>query len=235
MAAVERVRSGDLGRVVAIDLAWNVDDPATWRREEEVAALHEADTDWKRFLLHLPEERFDPRKHLEFPLFWPYSSGIPDQWLSALIHMIPHVTGDPVPRSCVATGAIRFLKDGRRNPDAFTAVFDYPRGFQVVFESRLRGALPDIRESYATERATVDLRTGTVGLPGARPEEDHEPDAPARPRIEEFLECVRTRRTPASDIESGFAHSVAICMAIEAFHAGKRIGYDAIKEKLIVF
>jgi hypothetical protein len=41
--------------------------------------LKEQDTDWKRYLLNRPYEPFDARKYLEFRLFWPYSSGIPDQ------------------------------------------------------------------------------------------------------------------------------------------------------------
>jgi hypothetical protein len=38
--------------------------------------------------LNRPFEPFDPRKYLEFRLFWPYSSGIPDQWL---VHQIDTV------------------------------------------------------------------------------------------------------------------------------------------------
>jgi len=60
-----------------VELTWNVNQPGRWRRPELVARLKEEDTDWKRFLLNRPFEKFDPRKHLEYRLFWPYSSGMP--------------------------------------------------------------------------------------------------------------------------------------------------------------
>ena len=66
-----------------------------------------------------------PRKYLEFRLFWPYSSGIPDQWMVHQIDTVHWFTGLPHPRSVVANGGIYLWKDGRKNWDTMTAVFDY--------------------------------------------------------------------------------------------------------------
>ena len=73
----------------------------------------------------VPHEPFDARKYLEFRLFWPYSSGIPDQWLVHQIDTVHWFTGLPHPRSVVANGGIYLWKDGRTNWDTMTAVFDY--------------------------------------------------------------------------------------------------------------
>ena len=43
---------------------------------------------------------------LEFRLFWPYSSGIPDQWLVHQIDTVHWFTGLPHPRCVVANGGI---------------------------------------------------------------------------------------------------------------------------------
>ncbi len=187
--------------------------------------LREADTDWKRFLLHLPQEKFDPRKELEFRLFWPYSCGIPDQWLSHLIDVVPWLTGDPFPRSCVASGGIYFMRDGRKNPDTFTAAFQYPTGFQVVFQSSMKSPEPGVREVYRSADGKLDFQAGPPAAGG-------EGEAGTSGHLRNFLECLRERRTPSADIHAGFQHSVAVCMAIEAFHTGKRITYDPLKEKL---
>ena len=64
-------------------------------------------------------------KHLEFRLFWPYSSGIPDQWMVHQIDTVHWFTGLPHPRSVVANGGIYQWHDGRKNFDTMTAVFDY--------------------------------------------------------------------------------------------------------------
>src|SRR5689334_16221051 len=72
-AAYEFIRSGQFGDIVMAEMMWNVNQPGRWRRPKLVAAMREQDTDWKRFLLNRPYEPFDPRKHVEFRLFWPYS------------------------------------------------------------------------------------------------------------------------------------------------------------------
>ena len=78
----------------------------SWRRPALVPKLKEQDTDWKRYLLNRPFEPFDARKYLEFRLFWPYSSGIPDQWLVHQIDTVHWFTGLPRPRSVAANGGI---------------------------------------------------------------------------------------------------------------------------------
>ena len=124
-AANEFIRSGKFGPIVMVELMWNVNQPGRWRRPALVSQLKEADTDWKRFLINRPFEAFDARKHLEYRLFWPYSSGIPGQWMSHQIDTVHWFSGLPHPRSVAVNGGIYVWKDGRRNADSMTAVFDY--------------------------------------------------------------------------------------------------------------
>ena len=123
--AYEYIQSGKFGDIVMVEMTWNVNQPGRWRRPDVVPLLKEADTDWTRYQLDLPKVPFDARKYLEFRLFWPYSSGIPDQWLVHQIDTVHWFTGLPHPRSVVANGGIYLWKDGRQNWDTMTAVFDY--------------------------------------------------------------------------------------------------------------
>jgi hypothetical protein len=86
--ACDFIRSGQFGEIVSVEMTWNVNQPGRWRRPQLVASLQETDTHWQRFLINRPPEPFDPRKYVEFRLFWPYSSGIPDQWM---VHQIDTV------------------------------------------------------------------------------------------------------------------------------------------------
>src|SRR5437763_1779568 len=113
------------------EMTWNVNQPGRWRRPQLVAAIKEQDTDWKRYLCNLPYEPWDARKYLEYRLFWPYSSGIPDQWMVHQIDTVHWFTGLPRPRSVVANGGIYLWHDGRKNWDTMTAVFDYGHGVPV--------------------------------------------------------------------------------------------------------
>jgi len=91
--AAEYIRSGKFGDIVMVEMTWNVNQPGRWRRPDVVPLLKEQDTDWKRYLLNRPYEPFDARKYLEFRLFWPYSSGIPDQWLDHQIDTVHWFSG----------------------------------------------------------------------------------------------------------------------------------------------
>jgi predicted dehydrogenase len=171
-AAYDYIRSGKFGEVVSVLMTWNVNQPGRWRRPKLVAGLREEQVDWKRFLLNNPPEPFDPRKYLEFRLFWPYSSGIPDQWMVHQIDTVHWFTGFPRPRSVVANGGIYFWHDGRKNWDTMTAVFDYgplddaSNGFQVVYSSRMTNEAGEVKELYYSNGGTLDLDKKTVSPEG---------------------------------------------------------------------
>jgi predicted dehydrogenase len=167
-AAADFIKSGKFGPIVMVELTWNVNQPGRWRRPELVAQMKEEDTDWKRFLINRPHVPFDARKHLEFRLFWPYSSGIPGQWMSHQIDTVHWFSSLPHPRSVSANGGIYAWKDGRKNADTLTAVFDYgplddmSTGFQVMFTSRQTNAAGDVKEIYYSNGGTLNLDTNKI-------------------------------------------------------------------------
>lgn len=171
-AAAKFIQEGRFGPVTMVELTWNVNQPGRWRRPALVAQLREADTDWKRFLMNRPFEAFDPRKYLEYRLFWPYSSGMPGQWMSHQIDTVHWFTGLQHPRSVVANGGIYMWKDGRRNWDTTTAVFDYGQqndmssGFQVVFSSRMHNGDENPKEIYYSNGGELNLNTNKVSPEG---------------------------------------------------------------------
>ena len=171
-AASQFIRSGKFGPVTMVELTWNVNQPGRWRRPALLGQLKEQDTDWKRFLLNRPGDSFDPRKYLEFRLFWPYSSGLPGQWMSHQIDTVHWFSGLGHPRSVVANGGIYMWKDGRKNWDTITAVFDYgplddlTSGFQVTFSSRMHNGDEKPAEIYYSNGGELNLTTNRVSPAG---------------------------------------------------------------------
>jgi predicted dehydrogenase len=170
--AAEFVQSGKFGPIVNVELTWNVNQPGRWRRPALVAKCHEEDTDWKRFLLNRPNVPWDPRKYLEYRLFWPYSSGIPGQWMSHQIDTVNWFSKLRHPRSVAVNGGIYVWKDGRANADTMTAVFDYgpedddTTGFQVVFSSRMTNSVGGTKEVYYSNGGTLDLEKNEISPEG---------------------------------------------------------------------
>jgi predicted dehydrogenase len=171
-AANEFIRSGKFGAITMVELTWNVNQPGRWRRLGLLNQLKQEDTDWKRFLMNRPADTFDPRKYLEFRLFWPYSSGMPGQWMSHQIDTVHWFTGLSHPRSVVANGGIYKWKDGRKNWDTMTAVFDYgpandlTSGFQVTFGSRMHNGEERPAEIYYSNGGELNLITNKVSPVG---------------------------------------------------------------------
>jgi predicted dehydrogenase len=172
MAAADFIQTGKFGPITMVELAWNVNQPGRWRRPALVAQCREEDLDWKRYLMNRPYEKFDPRKYLEYRLFWPYSSGLPGQWMSHQIDTVHWFSGYNHPRSVTANGGIYMWKDGRRNWDTITAVFDYgptndsTAGFQVVFGSRMHNGEDKPGEIYYSNGGELNLITNKVSPKG---------------------------------------------------------------------
>ena len=171
-AAEEFIKSGKFGPITMVELSWNVNQPGRWRRMALLNQIKEEDTDWKRFLLNRPYVNFDARKYLEYRLFWPYSSGIPGQWMSHQIDTVHWFSGLQHPRSVVANGGIYAWKDGRKNWDTMTAVFDYgptndaSTGFQVNFSSRMHNGDEKPAEIYYANGGELNLITNQVSSKG---------------------------------------------------------------------
>jgi predicted dehydrogenase len=265
--AYEYIQSGKFGEIVAVEMTWNVNQPGRWRRPDVVPLLKEQDTDWKRYLINRPYEPFDARKYLEFRTFWPYSSGIPDQWLVHQIDTVHWFTGYPHPRSVVANGGIYLWKDGRKNWDTMTAVFDYGplddpnKGFQVIYSSRMTNSAGGVKEIYRSNGGTLDMDKQCVTSEGgltaksaaemgmkenllgdyslsdtvlkAETAANTGNDPMTSANMRNWMECVRSRKTPNASIDAGYSHSVALCMNVAAIQTGQRITFDDKSQKVM--
>ncbi len=265
--AAEYIKSGKFGDIVMVEMTWNVNQPGRWRRPDVVPLLKEQDTDWKRYLMNRPYEPFNARKYLEFRLFWPYSSGIPDQWLVHQIDTVHWFTGYPHPRSVVANGGIYAWKDGRKNWDTMTAVFDYgplddpSKGFQVLYTSRQTNSAGGVKEIYYSVGGMLDMDKQIVTSEGGLKakaaaemgmKEDLLPtfslgeaqkaetsantgaDPMTSANVRNWMECVRSRKTPNAGIDAGYSHSIALCMNVAAIQTGEKVTFDDKTQQVLV-
>ncbi|MEN9960837.1 MAG: hypothetical protein RL045_1089 [Bacteroidota bacterium] len=254
-AAEEFIKSGKFGDIKMVELMWNVNQPGRWRRPELTSILKESDIDWKRFLMNRPADTFDPRKYLEYRLFWPYSSGIPGQWMSHQIDTVHWFTGLKHPNSVVANGGIYQWNDGRKNADTMTVVMDYgqgTKGFQVQFTSRFSNSAGGTKEIYYSNGGELNLDTNTISpngglrereakamglqanllptmkIEGAKVATDADTggDVLTFNHVKNWMECVRSRKTPNAPIEAGYQHSIATIMSNAAYRTGQRVTFD---------
>ena len=206
----------------------------------------------------VPEENpFDPRKYLEFRLFWPFSSGIPGQWMCHQIDTVSWYTGLQYPLSAVSSGGLYAWDDGRQSFDTFTTILEYgpsklnDKGFQAIFSSRQTNGARGNVEKYHGPQGTVDLCAGTWSNEGV------EKAKPASGKLTEnyvkaetaantggdrltsahmlnWMECVRNRRNPNACVDAGYGHTVALIMANAACRTGMKASFDPEKRQVVV-
>ncbi len=258
--AANYIAGGEFGKIKMVDITWNVNQPMRWRHPDTVAGLRRQDTDWNRFLVNRPYEPWNPRIYVEFRLFWPYSTGIPGQWMVHQIDTVHWFSGCKHPVSVVANGGVYLWNDGRRNADTMTAVFEYGEGedkFQVVYSSRQTNSFGGVKEIFLSNRGAINLDTNMISGEGgltARHSldgKDHrlggkkipsaaslstglgETDDMTVAHMRNWMECVRSRRKPNADIYAGYNHAIANCMTAEALHTGERVTFDEARQEVV--
>ena len=259
MAAKDYIDSGKFGDISYVHLTWNVNQPKRWRRDEKlIASLKKEDVDWNMWLLDRdPKEYpFDPRKYLEFRLFWPFSSGVTGQWMCHQIDTVAWFLGQPYPKTAVSSGGLYQWVDGRQSYDTFTTLLEYGesgvkgKGFQVMFQSHQTncagGSMPNREsavEKYFGPNGCIDLGKGCVtneGVEGVEPTSEPLPapqeqvvvsantggDPLTSAHMRNWMECVRARKDPHAPVEAGYSHAIALIMSNAALRTGMRATFD---------
>ena len=187
--------------------------------------------------------------------------------MSHQIDTVHWFTGLSHPRSVTANGGIYQWKDGRRNWDTLTAVFDYgpvndpTNGFQVSFQSRMHNGTENPTEIYYSIGGELNLDTNKVSPKGGLtqrfasamgmqpfllPEStlastekvvasaNTGADALTSAHVRNWMECIRSRKTPNAPVEAGYSHSIANIMTTAAAHTGMKATFDEKKQEVMV-
>lgn len=251
------IDSGALGEISKVEIVWNYNGPR-WRGRPEAAQIREQDTNWRKWLLDKPYRPFDPRLYFEFRLYREFSTGIGDQWMSHGFDLLNYFLQDPLPRSVAAMGGVFAWRDGRENPDTFQTLMEYPKGFLLSYAVSFGNDSPSFSRIMGKKATLVnkggegsphwtlvqeggnyvenpDLKRAErfVTLPGEdKPGPTFISDADPAHLID-WLECLRSRRQPHATVDDGFASSVPVIMAAQAYWEGRRVYWDPAAEEIV--
>ncbi|HID06170.1 MAG TPA: Gfo/Idh/MocA family oxidoreductase, partial [Armatimonadetes bacterium] len=158
--AREFIKSGALGKVTYVEVCQPLFQQR-WRIYGAEKSIRPEDTNWREFLRWFDPKDYpwNPRHYREFRLFWPFSSGIPCQWMSHQIDVI-NLALDELPRYAMARGGVYLWKDGRTNPDTFECLLEYPSGCIVRYHMRLGNSLNGRGITIYGTNGTMELDAG---------------------------------------------------------------------------
>lgn len=87
--------------------------------------------DWPRFLGTAPKIPFNAEHFFQWRKWNAYGSGVAGDLFVHLFSGTHFITGAKGPTRGMATGGLRFWKDGRNAPDVMLGLFDYSEGFNL--------------------------------------------------------------------------------------------------------
>jgi predicted dehydrogenase len=213
------------------------------------------DLDWEMWLGPRPmrdyQENIAPYKFRWWGLYSSQAANFGVHRLDA----IRWLTGERAPSSVCAMGGRFAVDDDRTIPDTMQTTFEFASGRLAVFgqyEASQNLALPGDRE---LARAKIELRgtLGTVyiGDPGyqiiperggqfqdtkqrMKPVREGTPDGDLTDQhTRNFLDCVKSRRSPTADVEIGHRSTTFAHLANISLQTRMRIEWDADQEKIL--
>ena len=223
--AAKMVASGILGAISRVTCERNFNQ-ARWARNFDDCKPE--DVDWEAFLFNRPPRPFDPRLLRQWHLLREFSNGLSGLWMSHYADILHFVTNTKYPASAVAHGGIYVWKDGREHTDTFHALLDYPEGFLFSWAMGLANSASNRFTIHGT-KGTLDMDAWQFSTEGGTDTKKATTPVVAEPpesHMENWLECLRSRKRPNADIQYGHQHAVATIMAAAALETGQRQKYD---------
>jgi len=211
-AGREVVASGKLGKITLILSSWYQDYLTTLKG---VSPVDTQKLDWKRFLGSAPEQPFDPLRFTKWRWFWDFGGGHLTDLFSHYGDVIQWYMGQDSPSRALAMGGRNALP-AFECPDTINAAWEYP-GFNVVYDGALVGSLEGGNIVFRGSNAMMKInRDGFAVYPERvvpfEKTQYPEPVIAMRSQgdgtvehMKNFLDCVRSRKTPNADVRSAVA------------------------------
>ncbi len=129
--AKELLASGAIGELNMVTARWDRNSSmGAWNYTIPPDASPET-CDWPRFLGTAPKIPFNAEQFFQWRKWKAYGSGVAGDLFVHLFSGTHFITGSHGPTRGMATGAIRYWKDGRDVPDVMLGLFDYREGFNL--------------------------------------------------------------------------------------------------------
>jgi predicted dehydrogenase len=231
MKAKALVDGGILGKISIVKALWNWHFALPLSNSPLPGKL-----DWERFLGPAKARPLEPMRFRWWRAFWDYSGGNMTDQGTHLMDVVQWFTNSGPPRSAVCQGYVNNAP-GAEVPNIFCAVFEYPR-FMATWTLNYRSAYEhDWSIQFQGEKATMMLDrfgyrvygdSGPSRTPWAQKDkleviqQEEDRDTPEL-HLQNFLDCIRTRKEPNCPVETAAAAVAGPHMANLSYLKEKKV------------
>jgi predicted dehydrogenase len=230
------IDSGKLGRITFARMWWFQNYAASAAPSK--LALDKLDQ--KRWLGKAPAQTITPMKFFWWRWFWDFGGGALTDLMTHWIDVAHWYLGVTAPVSVVTSGN-RYVLDWEC-PDTITCALDYPKNFSVTYYGAMTSSILDggmeVRGTKGTmmiDRAHLAVYPESGGLIGklerGKPEILIESRGDGTiPHIRNFLDCVKSRKTPTANIRVAVEAARAAHLGNLALKRDRRVRWNAQQE-----
>jgi len=210
LAAKDVVASGELGQIPFVETWWY----QNYLTSKDPGEVDVSQLDWEQWLGPRPKQPFDAMKFRRWRFFWDFGGGIFTDLLTHWIDVVQWFMDSPRPQRVQASGSTH-ATPWLESPDTVTATIVYPQNYTVLYHSSMIGHLEGggiiFRGSKAMLKLTRDgfavypegvVRAEFTNLPDPVRKMEQTGDG-TKTNVENWIECIRTRKTPNADVRAG--------------------------------
>src|SRR6185437_8744757 len=170
--AKELLASGAIGQLNMVTARWDRNSAiGAWDYSIPLDASP-VTCDWPRFQGTAPKIPWNAEHFFQWRKWKAYGSGVAGDLFVHLFSGTHFITGSHGPTRAMATGAIRYWKDGRDADDVMLGLFDYPEGFNLSLRVNfVNGGEESESLIFTGDEGTIEI--GWTGLTVTRV--PHEP------------------------------------------------------------
>lgn len=221
--AKELLDTGILGRITMVKPMWN------WNisRPLDNSPLP-GKLDWKRFLGTAKPRDLEPMRFRSWRYFWDYSGGNMTDQGTHLMDVVQWFTNAGTARSAVCYGQTA-KATGSEVPDVFCAVFEYPNLMATWTLNYTNAYDNGWSIQFQGDKGTLIINDAGYRIwkepwqKNREPVQQMEAPVPVESHIQNFLDCVKSRKEPNAPVEVGAAAVSAPHLANLAFHQNRRV------------
>jgi predicted dehydrogenase len=171
--AKDLLASGAIGQLNMVTARWDRNSSlGAWNYTVPLDASTET-CDWPRFLGSAPKIPFNAERFFQWRKWKDYGTGVAGDLFVHLFSGTHFITGAHGPTRAMATGGLRFWKDGRDVPDVMLGLFDYPEGFNLSLRVNfINGGEESEGLIFTGSEGTMEIAGNTVTVSRSPREKD---------------------------------------------------------------
>jgi predicted dehydrogenase len=235
-AKAQYLDTGKLGKVTLARTWWH-GNTYHLRKAPESLKTRPDNLNWAHFLGPLKWRDWDPQQYYNWRAYLDFGGGQVTDLFTHWIDVVHMFMGSDVPVSASAAGGVYHYKDGRTAPDTINVLLEYPAQFTATFEATLVPGITGAGIEFCGTEGKLYIDRGryeftpvgrnvtpTVVRAQGNMDLDH---------IQNFLDCVKSRKLPNGDVLIGHRSAQASHLGNIAYMEKRQIDFDPIREEIM--